>query len=139
LKTTLWITLLIAGSIGAAALLLRACDVSIPWMNAIDAALLAVTASIAGMLPLVLSRHTDMTTLMQRALMGTAIHMFVAAGVAIALLVSHSPETVWPLIFWLFGGYVISLLAVVLRSQRVIAESAQPGDGERFVPAAGTR
>ncbi len=106
-----------------AVLTLRLVGIHTPLAYPIDAGGLAVVAATVGTLPLMLARDTDAAALMQRALLGTVLHMFTATGLAIALIVTHAAGMT-QLIFWVFGGYLISLLLVVSQLRRKVKSRA---------------
>ena len=100
--------------------MLRVCGIAVPVIDPINAAVLAVIATIVGLLPLTFSRGADLVTLTQRALVGTVLHVLIAVAMAVTIIATHSGSDTRQLIFWVFGGYLISLLLVVFQSRRLL-------------------
>jgi hypothetical protein len=123
LRAVASIIVIVAVCEAIAVLTLRLVGIHTPLAYPIDAGGLAVVAATVGTLPLMLARDTDAAALMQRALLGTVLHMFTATGLAIALIVTHAAGMT-QLIFWVFGGYLISLLLVVSQLRRKVKSRA---------------
>ena len=105
------IALLICAAGGYA--MCRALGISVHERELISAVLTCLFAGEVAMIPMVLTRGASQVTVVQSALMGTTLHLFVclaiATGVTFGKLVPAGPYLYWMLFF-----YWVTLISLVI-------------------------
>ena len=110
------LALLLTAGVGYAVCRAAAWD---PHLNELAyAGAIALVATIAGLIPLMLTRHADQGAVAQAGLVATVVHLFVAialAGVMILVLKLGQPFT-----YWLFAFYWMTLVVVAVVAVRSV-------------------
>lgn len=132
LKSLIIIPLIVAASIGAAAVLLISCGVRFKPVDPIAAAAVCAVAGALGMVPSIRSGRNDPVSVVQTALVGTIVHLIAASVFAITLIVTHVVDARGGFAFWALGGYWVSLMALIWQLRRVLTATF------RALPTAGT-
>ena len=91
---------------------------------AIDAGLIATLAGIAGLIP-TLRSGTNAVKLLYAGLLGTIVHLVVCTGLTVGVIASHQVDAHGRFLFWILGGYWISLLNLVWLARRWVVAAAQ--------------
>lgn len=92
------------------------------------AGIIASVAGIVAVLPLLRTRQKDPVTIVQRALIGTVLHVLCTAVMSGVLVVTHVVTFHGPFIFWLLGAYWFSLAILVWQlRQLILAMTANVG------------
>jgi hypothetical protein len=124
LKSVVLITAIVAGCFIAAFGVLRVLHMAVNPDFPLATGAVAIVSALAGIFPLVRNRNTDPGTMLQKAMAGTMLHMLVAAALSV-LVISLLPRAHrLDLIFWVLGGYWVSLLTVVWRSRQIIVKAS---------------
>jgi hypothetical protein len=113
---------LIPLSVSITALVLRIAGLRFAVTDPLSAAVIAAVAGTLGILPILRTRQKDAVTIVQRALVGTVLHLLATAVLAVALVASHLVNPRGPFVFWLLGAYWISLAVLVWQLRRVMLE-----------------
>src|SRR5689334_3369892 len=84
---------------------------------------IALAATVAAVVPLIMVRGAKRYAVSQAALVGTVLHLMVAIGAGGLVYLKLPPAT--PYLLWLSGLYGASLIAVVVCSVQAV-KSAEP-------------
>ncbi len=87
-----------------------------------------MTGLLAGELaavPLLLARGGNQGSVAQAALVGTVIHLFVSVAIAGVILLAHLLGTAY--VYWLFGMYWVTLVALVIAFVRAVRSAPVTG------------
>jgi hypothetical protein len=122
MKLMAMISLVVAGSVGITALVLKSAGVTVHPMDPIAAAIVAAAAGMAGMLPMLRIGQPDGETIAMRALAGTVVHLLCTGILAAVLVGSHAVSIKGAFPFWLLGAYWVSLVALVGQLKKVLLE-----------------
>ena len=120
MKSLLVIPLVVAVPLALASGVLLAVGARINLLEPISVTIICSAAGMLGLLPLIRGGGRDLTGVLQRALIGTVLHLFSATALAGAAIALHIVEARLPFVFWLLGGYWISLIALVIQLRRII-------------------
>jgi hypothetical protein len=120
MKSMVLIPLIVAGFVGSAAFVLKHMGVQFSPMDPLNAGAIAVIAAGLGTLPISVTRDKDAAIIVQRALIGTVLHVLCTAVLAVVLIASHVANANWSFVFWLLGAYWVSLVILVWQLRRVM-------------------
>ena len=87
----------------------------------------ALIASIAGSVPLMLARRSDQAMAAQAGLVATSVHLL--AGIALAGAGLMGLKLAQPFTFWLFAFYGVTLVIVAIESVRLV-KAAPPAQAK---------
>ncbi len=114
MKTLLLIPLVVGVALAAAAGLCRLAGLAPHERDLIAAAIVAVIAAEAAMLPAFLLRRSDEPVVRaQAALGGTVLHLVLTIMLASAIMIARVVEPNAPFAYWLVGAYWMSLGTLV--------------------------
>jgi hypothetical protein len=99
--------------------LCRALGISPHERELLDAAVTCLFASALAMIPIIVVRGTAQITVVQSALVGTAVHLFVCLAVAMVLVFGKF-LTAQPYLFWMLAMYGSSLIVLVITFARTV-------------------
>jgi hypothetical protein len=82
-----------------------------------------VLASLAAIVPLILSRHGDQLAVSQAALISTTLHLLIGIALAAAVMFARlAPHPAF--LYWLMAFYWMTLIALVTTLTRLIKHAA---------------
>ena len=122
MKVMVVIPMLILTCVGFAALLLKSAGVHVNPIDPAMAAVIAATAAMVGILPILRSRQTDAVAVVQLALIGTILHMFCTGLLTCVVIATRLEDLRGPFVFWLLAAYWISLAILVSQLRRVLLD-----------------
>jgi hypothetical protein len=120
MKSFLIIPLIVALPLALVAGILITAGARINPLEPISVAVICSAAAVLGLLPVNRADGRDPTGVLQRALAGTVLHLFTAAALAGIAIAFHLVEPRLNFVFWLLGGYWISLITLVIQLRRMI-------------------
>ncbi len=120
MKPLLVIPIIVAAVIGLSAGALIAAGVHIHPAEPLAAAIIALAATIAGLIPVLRGSRTDPVAFMQAALVGTVLHLLVASIFAGTLLFTHLVQGQISFVLWLMVGYWISLILIIRQMRQIL-------------------
>jgi hypothetical protein len=106
--------------------------------HALAAGLIAAVASTLALVPVQRYTGTDAMVIVQLALVGTVLHLIVAALLAVAGASLHLVSFHGAFIFWLLGAYWFSLVVLVWQLRKIIIRRTQGPHGPATNAAANT-
>ncbi len=124
LKSIASIPLSIAAIFAAVVWSCRLSGAHVQLAGPVCAGLVAVAAGIAGFAPTLRARPQALQ-LLHAGLFGTVLHLLAFIGLTIALIATRTVDPHGRFLFWILGGYWISLLNLVWLSRRWVVEAAQ--------------
>jgi hypothetical protein len=122
MKSMALIPVVVAACVGIAALALKVAGVAVNLIDPLAAGIVAATAGILGILPLLRLSEPDAGTIAQRALVGTVLHLFCTCAVAGVFIASQVVNFRGSFVFWLLGAYWVSLAILVRQLRRVMLD-----------------
>lgn len=126
MKSLIWMPLGLAAAAGVALLILRGATGQLFLRETLIAAGIAVVASEAAMVPLVIVRRGSTLAMSQASLVGTVLHMFLAFVLG---AVAYSMKLVGQrnyFMFLLLGFYWVSLVLIVIAMIKSVRRAAPP-------------
>ena len=120
MKSMLLIPLIVAGCVASAALVLKLLGMHFSPLEPLNAGVIAAIAASVGTLPISVTRDKDAAIIVQRALIGTVLHVLCTVVLAVVLIASHVANANWSFVFWLLGAYWVSLVILVWQLRRVM-------------------
>ncbi len=117
------IPLVIAVVFSTAFALLRSAGVPVQMADPVTAGVItAVAGMIGAAMPL---RHTgDAAGSLNAGLLGTVLHLLCCIVLTIAAIAAHVVDGHGRFLFWILGGYWISILTLVWLAKRVVTAKA---------------
>ena len=117
------IPILIAVVFSAAFALLRLGGVPVQMADPITAGAIMSIAGMIGAIPPL--RHPgDASATLFAGLLGTMLHLVACIGLTIAAVVLHLVDGHGRFLFWLFGGYWISILTLIWLARTAVTAKA---------------
>jgi hypothetical protein len=89
-------------------------------IDPLAAAIVSIGAGIAGILPIAGFRRSDPAGVFQLALIGTVLHLVVSVALAGTAIGIHLVASQMTFMYWLLGGYCVSLVALVWQLRRAL-------------------
>jgi hypothetical protein len=120
MKALLVIPLLTAACLAIAAVALSIAGIRVHMAGPVETGIIAATAGMIGIVPIVWKRPRDQAAAVQLALAGTVLHLMSAVAMGLTLLATHVVADHRRLGFWLVGGYWISLFVTVDQLRRLV-------------------
>jgi hypothetical protein len=109
MKTLLLIPGAVGAALAAAAALCRMAGLPPHGRDLLIAAIVAVIAAEAALLPALFLRRAEPAQRAQAALGGTVIHLLLTIFMAAAVMVAKVVEPAGPFVYWLTGAYWLTL------------------------------
>jgi hypothetical protein len=92
-----------------------------PVNDPMAAGIISAVAGVVGFLPIALTKRKDAVGIFQLALVGTVLHLFAAVALTGAAVGTHAVALRMDFIYWILGGYWVSLILLILQlRQRLI-------------------
>ena len=120
MKALVLIPVLVIGCVGGFALMLKLSGLRMNLMDVLLAAAVPAAAAMISMLPILRTRETDPVSIVQRALIGTVLHILGTFAFAAILVAFHIETLHGPFVYWLLGSYWVSLIVLVWQLRLVM-------------------
>jgi hypothetical protein len=114
MRTLLIIPIAIALAVGIGYAICAAMHVNPHVREMMFAAVVCLIASVGAMIPIIRTRGASQASVVQSALVGTMIHLFVCCGLGGALIITKAFGLTNAFAYWLLGLYWVTLIVVVV-------------------------
>ena len=117
------IPVIVAVAFSAIVALLRSCGVAVQMVDPVTAGGIAVIAGMIGA-SVPLRYQGDAAGALNAGLLGTVLHLVASIVLTIAAVSLHVVDGHGRFLFWVMGGYWISILTLVWLARRVVTAKA---------------
>ena len=131
MKGLFLVPVVMALSAAAGALVLRGLGRPVDVRNLVAAAVIAMSAAEAALMPLLLTRHAGPAAVSQAGLVGTVVHLFLSIALGAAAYVMKLTGRRDAFLFYLLCFYWVSLIYIVTVMAKEIRRSASAAAGSR--------